>query len=251
MQRLILTCDDGGLTEAANHAALALHERGMVTALSVLANAPATPHALELCARTPTLECGVHLTLSSGLPLTDIRSPSALTRPDGAFRSWRSLFRRALLPGAAFRALVEAELVAQVAVFARAGIQPGHLTTHMHFHLFPALRGIVFDLARRSGVGWVRAYRLRARVTPGNALLRRGVAAAPASAAQVAVPDYLVPLRRWLEHDPVTLGETMLALPGTVELVFHPPEASDWTAEVRYLERLYPLLVEAGVAFGL
>ncbi len=106
MKTVIITCDDCGLSEGINLAALALHEKGMATAASLITNFPAVEHAFKLFAAVPSLECGAHLNLTEGEPLT--RSDS-LTGPDSRFRGRAAFWRRALLPDRAWLQAVEAE----------------------------------------------------------------------------------------------------------------------------------------------
>lgn len=256
MQHLIITCDDCGLSEGINVASAALHEAGIATTASVMTNFPAAQHAFDLFARYPTLELGVHLNLTDGLPLTRPVSPSAITQRDARFRRKGALHLRALFPTGRFRSLVEAELRQQIEVFFSAGLQPKHLTTHQHFHVLPALRDLVLDLAREYDVPWVRAHNLGAGVVPHNPFYRPQ-SSNPAY-EDIAMPDYLVGIKWWVGRSPQRLAGLLAALEGAVELVIHPCTPSDSSypqevayppyerhAEVRFLEQVYPLLSAA------
>jgi len=252
-KQLIITCDDCGLSEGINLAAAELHDRGMATAASVMTNFPAAEHAFDRFARYPALELGVHLNLTDGCPLTDIKGLSPLTWSDGRFQPKGILHLRAFFPGATFLELVEAELRAQIEVFIQAGLRPQHLTTHQHFHSISSLRRIVLQLAREYSVPWVRAHRVGAGVVPQNPFYttRR----ADNDDAGVAMPDHLIGIKWWLGHDPERLLAVLQTLEGTIELVVHPCTAEDRTfpegisyrprerfQEMRYLESLFPAL---------
>ncbi len=260
-QKLIITCDDCGLSEGINNATLALHQKRMASAASIITNFPAAYHAYSLFAEYPTLECGVHLNLTEGIPLTKIASPSPLTCADGHFKSRMALFRQALRPTATFTQLVTAELTAQVQHFLELGLPAHHLTTHIHFHGVPALRAIVVGLAEKFDIEWIRAHRLDSSVLPFNPLLHRGTSqASPKSALPTRELNYLMPVLFWLRASPETFSERLKSLEGTVEIVVHsslpddksfPPGVGYLPAErfreVQYLEKVMRL-TESGNA---
>lgn len=255
MKNLTITCDDCGLSEGINLATVMLYRRKIVASASVMANFQATQHAIALFSRYPSLNVGVHLNLTDGFSLTEMGS-SALTHPDGRFRSRINLFTHSLFPGTTFIELVEKELTAQINVFIRAGLQPRHLTTHIHFHAFPTLRKIVFKIARSFHVQWVRTNSLRAAVVPFNPIPKRqGASTEFSEAGSIAVPDYVVGLKYWMKYNPKQLLVRLLNLNGTIELVVHPclPEDESYPSnvhyspherfkEMQYLERFYEVM---------
>src|SRR5215218_9462329 len=111
------------------------------------------------------------------------------------------------------------ELRAQIEVLCQAGIRPAHLTTHCHFHVLPALRELVYDLAEEYRVTWVRSYSHKATSTPFNLLLDKATQERKKGA--FVVPNYLVTLRHWLDRSPDTLLTELRSLNGTVEIVVH------------------------------
>ncbi len=258
MQRLIVTADDCGLSEGINLATLELHQKGMLNSASVMTNCRAARHALELFAGHPSLSVGVHLNLSEGFPLTQMKAPSGLTDSTGRFCSDLSLYARSLITPRTSLHLIEDELAAQITFFVERRLQAQHLSTHIHFHALPALRAIVFRLARQFHVPWVRPYHLKATVIPLNPFwhMRRSVEVGRAQSA--GGPDYLAVLSYWMRRSPEQLLSALApayAGAGTVELVVHPCHAQDDTFprnvryspqqrsnETRYLERLWRLL---------
>lgn len=254
----MITADDCGLTESINQAALALYDQGMVTTASIMTNFPAAPHAFELFVGRPNLGLGVHLNLSDGPAVLRDDLPSTIAVENGSFRSPLNTWIRSLWPYGEFMDDVEAEFRAQIGVFLETGLQPQHLTTHRHFHIVPALRDLVIDLAREYHIPWVRAYDLRDTSVPSVALaLSKRTQRSPAATAHhhVGVPDHLIALRFWLNRDPQELLDELLTLEGIVELVAHPDFADDpaypddvaylpegRAAEMRYLERFCALL---------
>jgi len=86
--RLIIMADDLGIAEAVNSATFTAHRDGVVTTSNLIVPGPWFPQAVRLAAEHPTLELGVHLTLTSEWsdvkwrPLSTGRS---FCDPDGYF----------------------------------------------------------------------------------------------------------------------------------------------------------------------
>lgn len=158
-QRLIITADDYGLTDATSRAIIEVHERGVVTATSVLAVAPGVGERLSWLEGSPELSVGVHLALvGEDPPLLSAGEIPSLVDGRGAFRrSWRHLVPLLAL-GRVDPDDVRRELSAQIAVVAE-HCQPTHLDTHQHLHLWPSVAKVVVELAVSSGVLAVRVPR--------------------------------------------------------------------------------------------
>ena len=216
---------------------------------------PAAQHALQLFSRFPLLAVGVHLDLTEGYSLTKI-GVSILTQPNGHFRSRLSLFARSIIPRDALLRSVELELATQINILVQAGVQPQHLTTHIHFHMLPALRRVVLGLAKKYQVSWVRAHSPQTAVLPFNPLLRRHPTLhGKDSAHPIIIPDYVVGLKYWMGYSPEQLLTKLKTLQGIIEIVVHPCTERDQTFprdvpylpherfnETCYLERFYKLL---------
>ena len=236
MRLRTVTSDDCGLSEGINIATAELHQQGIINAASIITNYPAANHAFELFQQYPDLEIGAHLNLTEGTPIcTDLES-SVLLRSDGSFRDRVNLFTRFWILSDSLVMELERELSAQMAVFNQAGIQPQHVTTHMHFHSIPALRNIVLALAEKYDVDWVRPYDYRNVILNGVIPTQLNVASHEHDAHPFAVPDYLILVRYWMQYPAETLAQKLLELDGTVEIVSHPSIADDpqFPDNVRY-----------------
>jgi predicted glycoside hydrolase/deacetylase ChbG (UPF0249 family) len=145
-RRVVVHQDDVGMCHGANAAFLELAHLGVVTSGSVMVPCPWFPEIAAAVAAEPTLDVGVHLTLTAEKehyrwgPLTGT-SASGLTDPDGYF--WRDVasVRRHADPEA-----VEAELRAQVDRALAAGIDVTHLDAHMGATLAPELCDVYLRL---------------------------------------------------------------------------------------------------------
>ncbi len=153
---LVVNGDDFGLTPGVNAAMLDAHRRGVLTSVSLFANAPETVAAITLARRTATLGVGAHLALVDARPVLPPGQVATLLASDGRFRQTWKAFIADALRGRISLAEVERELAAQMERLADAGIRLTHLDAHKHVHAWPPVFAIVVRLARRFGVEVVR-----------------------------------------------------------------------------------------------
>lgn len=145
--------DDLGASHGANRAFLALAARGLVTCGSVMVPGPWFREIAEAASADPSLDIGVHLTLTSEwsacrwAPISTVSPASGLIDQDGYF--WRDLdgLRRHLVPEAA-----ELELRAQIERAIAAGMRPTHLDAHMAAAMLPELLDAHVRLGREYGL---------------------------------------------------------------------------------------------------
>jgi predicted glycoside hydrolase/deacetylase ChbG (UPF0249 family) len=156
LKQLIVTADDAGLHPGMTAGAVAAHDAGIVTAVSVSPNGRAFDDAVARLRERPGLDVGVHLTLVGERPLApaaEIRS--LLGRDDRLLPDWPVFARRWLLgrvrPGEA-----ETELRRQIERLLAAGLSVVHLNAHQHLHVLPGLFELVLRLAEEHRIPWVR-----------------------------------------------------------------------------------------------
>lgn len=228
MRRLIVCADDMGLHPGINAGILQCHKQGIVTSASLSPSGVAFEEACRLLRGVPELDVGIHLTLVGE---ASVSAPGTLPTlaPEGRFpKDYAVLFRR-LLMRRVREEEVERELVAQVARVRDAGIAVGHLDSHQHVHLHPALLPVVIRVAQRFGVGALRA---ASRVIPMTAMkpalislfARRGVTRI--RRAGLRTPDVFLGLADTGRLDEARLLRLLRLLgrlpSGTGELVCHP-----------------------------
>lgn len=235
-RRLIVNADDLGLHPGINAGILDAHQNGIVTSASLSANGAALEDALAAARAAPGLAVGVHLTLVGERPVAPAAELPTLA-PEGRLPGYfTALFGRLLL-GRIRLAEIERELAAQVARVVDAGVAVSHLDSHQHVHLHPALLPVVARLARRFGIGAVRAAR-EVRALSG---VRPALLAAFASRASrrlrgdgLRTPDACVGLAHSGRLDGARLAAVLATLPeGTSELVCH-PGSGDAAISARY-----------------
>ncbi|MCY3864119.1 MAG: ChbG/HpnK family deacetylase, partial [Chloroflexi bacterium] len=258
MPKLIITADDCGLTEAINQETCELHQRGYISAASVMTNYPAHQHALELFRACPDLDLGIHLSLTDGHPVSeDEEHHPHLLNEDFSFRNNLSLYLRSRFFRSDAVAWIRNELDAQMRRFSAAGLRPQHISTHHHFHSIPLLRRIVHELATEYAVDWVRAHDFRATISPHNFFLRRQ---RQARQAAFNMPDYLTAIQGGMKQSVEDFCARIQSLSGTVEIVVHaaprrdPDFPADWhygveprRAETQYLIQAVDRLREMDV----
>ena len=149
MKRLIVNADDFGRARGINAGVLRAHRDGIVTAATLMVNAPAADDAGAVARATPSLDVGIHLTLTYGRPVSDPATVPSLVEHDGSFPRVPSAF---LGTGRADRDEALREYRAQ---FARAqallGRMPSHLDSHHWLHDEPAFEWAIAALANETG----------------------------------------------------------------------------------------------------
>jgi predicted glycoside hydrolase/deacetylase ChbG (UPF0249 family) len=154
---LVVNADDMGLTPGVCRAVHRGHTDGVVTSTSVLAVGAAFDEAATRLRDLPGLAVGAHLAIvGEDRPLLSAAEIPTLVDREGRFPlSYRTVVAR----GAAGRidpADVRREFAAQLERVAGIGVEVTHLDTHQHTHLWPAVAGVVVELAGKAGVPSVR-----------------------------------------------------------------------------------------------
>lgn len=266
--RLIVHADDFGLSEAVNRGVLAAHENGIVTSTSIMAGGDAFAHAVALAKSHPSLDVGVHLTLTEQRPVAD--SVPSLVDGQGRFAPHAAQFALRYLRGSVALADVRAELAAQIRRVREHGIAPSHLDGHQHVHVLPGVAGVVAELARENGIRAVRVPAERVHGYMFGDLSRLKRVAEQLAVGALAGLSPLAPLRRVDRFVGFYFGgrlteqnlrTVLMRLPrrATVELMCHPglddPSGThadwgySWAAETAALSSpaIRGLLAERGV----
>jgi len=229
---LIVSADDFGLTDGVCRAVLRGFRDGIVRSTSLLAVGRSFDFAVQLLRDHPDLDLGAHLAMvGEDPPLLTAREIPTLVDKQGAFPlSYRSVIRRGMA-GRLDPDDIRREFRAQLERITAAGLPVSHLDTHQHTHLWPAVAGVLIELAAQNDIRAVRTPR-SLRVLPigfgVNALSTR--------------------LRKRLQHNNLLTTDSYTGLDeaggfdaarferslhklgptaATVEVNFHPGEAGD------------------------
>jgi len=210
--KLIVNADDFGYTERVSAGIIRAHRDGIVTATTLMTNAPHTDGAAKLARATPSLDVGVHLVVTFNRPTGDVSRYRSLVDEEGRFFRPSELLSRHIDRE---EALLEyrAQYRKARALLGRA---PTHLDTHHWVHDHSALEWAIGELARETGaVARIHTDEQRDR------LRARGV----------RTPDHFA---REFQHegnigvDPLlALLERLATQDGVTELMCHPGEADE------------------------
>jgi predicted glycoside hydrolase/deacetylase ChbG (UPF0249 family) len=137
VRTLVVNADDFGFTRDVNQGIVEAHQRGILTATTLMATGAAFDDAVRLARETPQLDIGCHLVLVGQPPY-----PPTVAK---------------LLAAIALRRVkIYEELSAQVSRIQDAGVRPTHLDTHKHTHLLPPVLDAVARISEEFQIPWVR-----------------------------------------------------------------------------------------------
>jgi predicted glycoside hydrolase/deacetylase ChbG (UPF0249 family) len=136
--------------------ALQAYDRGLVTAVSVVANGAALELAMEQLRDRPGLDAGVHLTLVGERPLSPPAAVPTLLGRGGAFLPHVRNFALRYALGGIASAEVEAELRRQIERLLAGGLKLVHVNSHQHLHVLPRVFAVVLRLAEEYRIPFVR-----------------------------------------------------------------------------------------------
>jgi hopanoid biosynthesis associated protein HpnK len=152
---LVVVADDLGRSSSVNQAVADAHDRGILTAASIMTRGKAFEEAVLIARKKSRLSVGLHVTLCDGRSVLPAAEIPDLVDEGGHFeknpsRAWIRYFRPALLPQ------IEREVAAQFAELLQTGLRPTHVDGHHHLHMHPAVFAVVCREAARHQVRWVR-----------------------------------------------------------------------------------------------
>jgi len=158
VRRLIINADDFGLTPGINRAILEAHTQGIVTSATLMANASAFDHAVQLARSAPSFDLGCHIVLVDGSPVS---APSEIpTLIDGGrhgeFDSKLSSFAARAIRGRLNPDEIEREAIAQISKLQAASIPVSHIDTHKHLHALPQILRPLLRAAKACGISAIR-----------------------------------------------------------------------------------------------
>ena len=159
--RLIVHGDDFGLSHKVNQGILRAHCDGILTSTSVLANGAAFEEAMALSREVPTLDLGIHLTLTEEWPVLPRDAIASLVDTQGRFYNHAMTFIKRYISGQISVEEIRRELDAQVRKVLSHGVPVSHLDGHQHIHMLPAIRRITIELAKEYAIPAVRLPRER------------------------------------------------------------------------------------------
>lgn len=164
---LIVTADDFGMAEEVNEAVEFAHQRGILSAASLMVAGPAAADAIARAKRLPNLRVGLHLVLLEERPALPPEQIAGLVDSSGHMRCDLVRLAFELAQSSRLRSQLRKEVEAQFAAFLATGLRLDHVDVHKHYHLHPVVACEVIAAARRFG-----ALALRIPVEPVSVIRR-------------------------------------------------------------------------------
>ena len=212
--KLVVNADDFGYTPGVTSGILRAHREGIVTATTLMANAPDSDGAARVARFTRTLDVGLHVVFTYGRPLSPVDRVRSLVTEDGTFPRPSILMRTG-------QPKTEEALLEARAQYHQArellGREPTHLDTHHWVHDLRPLEDAMLALAQETGAA-LRSHdgRQRARFRDAGVRTTDRFVREYQHAGAIGV-DSLVAL---LEHLVEVEG-------GTAELMCHPGDPDE------------------------
>lgn len=147
MKRLIINADDFGYSVGVNRGIIESYQHGILTSTTIMAGMSGFTHAVSLAQQNPGLGIGVHLTLTCGRPV--LAGHKTLVLDDGSFPRKPFYLDETT---AVDLDEVEREWTAQIERVLEAGIEPDHLDSHHHIHIFKGIEQVFYRLAHTYGL---------------------------------------------------------------------------------------------------
>lgn len=266
-RRLIVTADDFAAMQCIDEGIIEAIERGFITTVSTLVTFPRSSDALrDLADRYPEIPIGLHVSITSGYPVSDIGDVPSLVDQRGRFYSINQLIP--ILDKVDINELIR-EINAQIDVLESLDIKIDHLSNqHNIISLYTPFFAAFSDIARSRGfplrstvplsladpnysgaMTKVRGYELGRELAAENLFKAAGfrkyatleeMTRNQKSMRDIPHPDYLVD-GFWGTPTPENLLFLLGNLPeGTGEIVFHlgrynEEETAPWGIESEYL----------------
>jgi hopanoid biosynthesis associated protein HpnK len=164
MKQLVVTADDFGLAGEVNDAVEIAHQRGILTAASLMVAGPAAEDAVTRARKLLGLRVGLHIVLVEGLPVLPPERVPGLVDAKGVFRTDMARLGLDIALRRDVRRQVRAEIEAQFEAYRATGLTLDHVNAHKHFHLHPMIATEIMAIGARYGLRGLRVPREPAAV---------------------------------------------------------------------------------------
>ncbi|MGL5021230.1 MAG: carbohydrate deacetylase [Mycoplasmatales bacterium] len=141
MRKLIVNCDDFGISRGCNYGIQDLYRAGVLTSTTMLVNGPEIDHAVEISKQNPELGVGLHMCLTMFKPCTNL---DIICDKNGEMNRKVEFYDGLVID----TDLIYNEWKAQIERFIfLMGKKPTHLDSHHHIHEIEYIRPVAIKLA--------------------------------------------------------------------------------------------------------
>lgn len=143
----VFTADDFGDSQAVNTAVIRAHQKGTLTAASLMTGGQAFQQAATLARENRSLALGLHLVILAGKAVLPPQEIPHLVDDRGFFRNDPLQAGIYYFFSPTARKELKREISAQFERFAQIGLPLSHVDGHEHMHLHPAVLPLILPLA--------------------------------------------------------------------------------------------------------
>lgn len=168
---LCVHADDFALSSSVSRGILETFNNGIVRSTSILPNASDFKDSIRLL-QNSSLNCGYHLNLSWGRPLSSLTDVKSLVSHSGFFFSSKYVYLRAIFSLYNF-SQVQMEFDKQIQKIQSVCKGLSHLNGHHHIHILPNISELVSQLAIKYKIPFVRSMTNQKANLPEGSFLRK------------------------------------------------------------------------------
>ncbi len=227
--RVIINADDMGMSEDVNQAIIRLHQKGIVSSTSLMANGPHFAEAVDLLSKHPELGCGVHLCLDG--PYNSASDYQTLIDPETKYFYENKEAVKRIRSSSFDKNEIYREFCLQLEKVQDQGIRVSHLDTHHNLHLYFPILTQVIRVARKYGISYIRSQRLDTCIPKGSInKIYRNIHQIYLNKSLKSVSGYYDPAMQDcvdFESNLVRLEQMLDSSKGVIEIMLHPAGETD------------------------
>jgi chitin disaccharide deacetylase len=156
--QIIFNADDFGISEEVNSSVLWLHEKGIISSASIIAQSRSAIKAMNIARKNPDLDIGVHLCLDGNLNIgTDYKT--LLDKNTGHFFPCGEISRR-IVRNSFDKDEIFREYCLQIERILDSGIRVSHLDHHHHMHLYLPILILMIRAAKKYKIRFIRSQKI-------------------------------------------------------------------------------------------
>lgn len=155
-KELIINADDFGLCHAINAGIFKLLQKDILGSVSVISTADGFEESVEMLKASPSIDLGVHLSLTMTKPVLNKEEIPSLVNREGRFANTLYSFLLRYLFGRINKEHIVKEFCEQINKVRKSGFEITNLNSHQYIHMLPGVFKIMLRLAKRYNISFIR-----------------------------------------------------------------------------------------------